>query len=304
MAWRLDLADQPLHAVHFLAGDPLLLAVWLSESEVRFYDVTHGVYHATAHLALPTLRDLTGETWREYIVTLCAPNGAYQPCVDTGSMVIMTSYDGRLRLCWERHVRLVLDMDGERAVLRAQRAVPFIAVALDRDLGTVAALDAAHTLYFFQQHVYVGHYALTDYEISDTPALFVPDVSGRAVIAHENGIVVINQAGQIQAALTTAAPIDQVACSPEGDFIVVADRDALTLHVYDAELHMLYQGSAHDVFDAVRALQLLPRDLSPASRIASLAVTGRGDLAFVLAGSVCCSTLDALPAVPRQGTLF
>lgn len=304
MAWRLDLADHPIQAVYFLAGDPLLLAVWLSLSEVQFYDVENGTYYATAQLALPTLRDLTGGAWHEYVSTLIAPNGAYQSRLDTGDMEIITSYDGHLRLCWERHVRLVLDMDGERVVLRSPHQEPFVAVALDRDLGTVAALDAAHTLHFFQQHVYVGHYPIINFEISGMPALFVPDVSGRAVLVHEMGMIVIDQVGQVQAAMTTAAPIDRVACSPGGNFIVAADRDGPVLRVYDSRLQALYQGSAYDVFDATHALQLLPRVLLPANRITGLAVTDEGDLAFSLAGSVCCSTLDVLPAVPRQRSLF
>jgi hypothetical protein len=302
MAWRLDLSDQPLHAVHFLAGDPPLLAVWLSPSEVWYYGVLDGAYYGEAQIVLPHPLDLVSESWRDFVVSLYAPNDAYLPHVDSGDVTISTSYDGRVRLCWERGARLMLDMDGQRAVLAAQRDVPFVAVAMDRDLGTVAALDAARTVYFYQQHVYVGRYTLT--EISGSPRLFVPDAAGQIVIAHETGITVVDSAGQVQATLAATTPIGYAACSPEGEFIAMADRDTPLLRICDAQLQTLYQGSARDLFQETHALQLLPCELSPISRVTALAVSDVGDLAFALEGSVVCTSVDVLPAVPRQGALF
>lgn len=305
MSWQIDLADHPLHAVQIVDGHPRQVAAWLTRTAVRFYSVDNGAFYDTLTIDAPERATLDDDVWRSFVESVRAPRGDFLVPFAARDMTVLTSYDGRLRVYWDHQGPLLLDSDGQRGPLLCRDDTPFIAVGLDRDLGTVAALSAANNLHFFQQHVYVGHYALEDAQPDGgLRRVFIPDAVGVALVVYENGAQIVDLSGRVRFRLAVPSAVGAAACSPGGNLLILGERDQSVVLVYDAELRLLHRGNLRDVLEQAQPLQLMPRTPGPEAALRGLAVDDDGVFAFALDGVMCCAHVEMLPDVPYPRPLF
>lgn len=304
MSWKLDLSSRPIHSLQIVDAAPRQLAVWLDAATVHFYAVENGALYGSLVIDSPGAFDPYSLAWREFVAGLRVPHGDFLPWVALGDVTVLTSYDGRLRLYIDRAHRLVLESEGLLEDLPCDDDAPILAAGLDRDLGTVAALSAAEQLHLYQQHVYVGQYALSDVPQTGLHAVYAPDAGGEAIVVFESGVRIVDLSGRVQYHTETSALIGSAACAPAGNLVVLGERDRALVRVYDSELRPLHQGSAHALLGAAHALQLMTREATPEASFDGLAVDNDGVLAFALDGVVCCSHVDLLPGLPYPNELL
>lgn len=301
MHWRLDLGGDWPYIVRLVEGNPLQLAVWLSDRDIDFFAVSTGAYYG--RLAVSTEFRPGADGWRVYLEQLMAPNGAYLPVAWADQIGVYTSYDGRLRLYHVRGHDLVLDMDGRQTTLPCDGGAPIVAAGLDRELGTVAAVSDDGRLHLYQQGVYVGSYAV---EINSRPVvkLAVPDGADYVAIIEEGQIQIITIGGRIRQRLLDLPPINAAACSPSGEILVTVDQDSGMLRVYDETLRLVAQEAALDVL--VRAPSLQLPDTAPWPELAphTLDVDDSGKLVFAMEGMLCVTRVDEIAPVPQPRTLL
>lgn len=302
--WRLDLSDRPLYAVQIMDGEPPQVAAWTARDEVHFFGARHGAFYAMRRVVCPPdVTPDTGSSWVTFLETLHAPNGAYLPVVDTGTTVIHSTHDGRLRVYQQPFDHLLLDADGRQSALACD-GMPLVAVGVDRDLGTVGAVSADSTLHIFLQRVYVGAFALELDGQADVSAVLLPDAAGELLVVSTACIQVVDMSGQVVARLAAPASIGCAACSPDGDLVVTADREEAIIRVYDGDLHLLRQGSAADLLARAAPLQLLDVLPDPEATPEALAVANDGTLVIAVEGILCRTDVDALAPLPQPRTLF
>ena len=302
MGWWLDIADDPPYAVQWLEGDPELIAVWGTLHEVRFYAQTNGAeYGRLAVTPSVTPNDMG---WREFLDTLRAPNGAYLPVVEAANLVIYTSHDGRLRVYQEGDKSLILDLDGHLAVLDRSGHAAFVTVGLDRELGTLGAVDADKRLHIYQQHVYVGAFPVKMHGDPSDWNVLLPDWSDTVLVATIGNVQRFDMAGQLVGSLELPAAIRSAAVSPDGRWIVTADRDQPVLRVYESELHLICQENAWTLWSDTPQVQLLAAAPFMDAQPGSLAVGRDGTLVFSLGGGLCVTHMDRLTPIPQPRTLF
>jgi hypothetical protein len=302
--WHLELSHRPLFAVQLLDGEPVQVAAWVSTRKVHFYAAENGAFYGDLSVAEPANRDMQSEAWRAFLETLRAPNGAYLPVVDTGQRVIHTSADGRLRVYREPDDRLLLDVDGRQTALVREGNAPLVAVGLDRDLGTLGALSADGLLHIYQQHVYVGAFAVEVQLDGAIPKVLLPGATGTVVVIDTAAIQTMDMGGQVQRRLAAPAAVESVACSPDGSQIVVGDREQGIMRLYDVELTLMRQRATLDVLARTAQLQLFDALLPPDGTPETVDVANDGTLAFALTGILCLTHIDELTALPQPRAFF
>lgn len=301
MNWRLRLSEHPVKSLQIIPGDPALVAVWTVADRVQCFDLSTGASYDPLPIVPPRDLFLDGEAWRSFLETLRAPNGAYLPVVDLGYMVIYTSYDGRLRVYWGRGDRLVLDVDGRHTLLPQPGGVPLAAVALDRELGTVAALSTDAVLHFYQQCVFVGAYPVV-FGGGSPPVVLLPDAADVAFLVDETGLQAIDMMGRVVHNQHLPLHGGMVGCSPDGDRLVVAEQG--TLRVYNSELRLIRQGNAYDLVTRATPLQLFDELPSSDSGVQGTAIADDGTLIITLDGIVCRTQISEFSPLPQPRTLF
>lgn len=301
MNWRLRLSEHPVKSPQIIPGDPGLVAIWAAADRVQCFDLSTGASYDPLPIVPPRDLFLDGEAWRSFWETLRAPNGAYLPVVDLGDMVIYTSHDGRLRVYWERGDRLMLDVDGRHTLLLQPGGMPLAAVALDRELGTVAALSTDAVLHFYQQCVFVGAYPVA-LGSGSPPVVLLPDAADVAFLVDETGLQAVDMTGRVVHNQRSPLPGGVAACSPGGDWLVVAEQG--TLRVYNSELRLVRQSSAYDLIARTTPLQLFDELPSSESAVQGIAVADDGTLIITLDGIVCRTQISEFSPLPQPRTLF
>ncbi|NLX08900.1 MAG: hypothetical protein GXY36_04535 [Chloroflexi bacterium] len=302
--WLLDLADRAIHAIQLLDGDPPQVAVWTDRHVVSFYDQVAGTFCGSLSTAWAAEAEPEQAARRAFLETLRAPNGAYLPVVDTGRAVIHTSRDGRLHLLQYDERRLVLEMDGYRGVLARDGAAPLVATALDRELGTVAALSADGQLHIYQQHVYVGAFPV-EVRLDGSPVhLFLPDGSGTVCLADSASLRVLDLGGTVQQTAALATPAGVVCWMPDGAWVVTGEPEQGMIRLYDAQLTLARQGSAERLLDRANLVQLFVMMPDPGAQLTAIALANDGTLAFALGGLLCVTQAAELVPQPQPRPLF
>lgn len=297
MSWWLDLSDDPPHAVQLLDGDPALIAVWTTPQTVQFYAQDTGASYGHLTVSAPPGTD---EAWRDFLGSLRAPNNAYLPVVDTTAGVIYMAYDGRLSVYCLPDASLSLIVDGLQTALTPTGTV--CAIDLDRELGTVGVLAADGQLHIYQQHVHIGDFPAD--ASGDVVALLLPDFTGTIWIVSSARIQTRDLGGTLLHSKQPLAASSAAACTPDGALLVTADRDQAFLRVYDAELHLVRQGSAWNLWADSTQIQLLAAPPFEDALLRSLDVANDGTLVFALGGSLCLTHINQLTPVPRPRALF
>jgi hypothetical protein len=303
MGWRLDLSDQAVRAVELVEGEPPQLAVWTPSHEVRFYDIQDGTVLDALDVFWPNATNFGSEAWRAFLERLRAPNGMYLPVVDVGGVTVHTSNDGRLRLYEDSEHRLMLDVDGQRTILQHPGEAAAVAVALDRELGTLGVLAQDGLFHLYQQHVHMGTMPVA-LDLDEKPTVFVPDMASIVWLVDRHHVLGVDNAGQVAHHLDLAeAGIRAAACSADGLHIAITDQSGM-IRLYDAQLRLQRQQDVHSLLEATRPLQ--PRSLPTDSGWVadSISISNAGHLAFVAGGILCVTAWDQMRLVPQARRLI
>ena len=305
VGWWLNLADHPVRVVQLLDGDPVQVAAWLSDDHVHFYAAQTGALYESRAVKLPVLVDVHEESWHTFLDLLRAPNHAFLPSFDTDHTQVYTSYDGRLRLYALPSEGLMLDVDRRQIALGFNSGAEVVALGMDRDFGSLAALTDDGQLHIFQQQVYVGAFGIENDWADELPfGVFLPDSAGVIVLVGETQIQVWDMAGQVLHRYHAPAAMRVATCSPDGERIVTGDRDQAIIRVYDAALIPLRQHSASDLLAQAAPVQLFGSPPSEDACLDSLAVLNDDTLVFALHGALCQTHLSALNELPQPRALL
>lgn len=302
MAWRLHLANQAIHHLDLIDGDPPIVAVWLRQDRVAFYHLETGVVVGEQTLEFPLDENRQSPVWRAWIAGLCAPNSARLPAIRTPGRTVYISEDGHLQLDFVGGAELYLYTNGTEVKLDTNGAERLEAVALDRLMGLSAALDQAGQLYIYQQHLRVGIFDVGLSAQEEARPMVAIERGGNAIYATDGRqVIMTDSTGKIMNQMRTHFPIRQMACSPHGRYLAFSDVDVGVIRVYSGkDLTLTHQRFAVDLVAEATQVQLLA-DMPPASVAAgSLGINAAGVLAFAMSGVVCVSELSHMDEVPRR----
>lgn len=307
MTWRLHLTNQAIQYINILDGNPPLLAVWSRRDKVAYYTLQDGTLISEDRLLFPETENRQGDDWQTFLGELTTPNNAYLPVIEAGDMTILATDDGRMHLYHLLdEAELYLQTDGKEVKLDTPENISLLTVALDRFLGLVAAVDAEGKLSVFQQHIKVGRFDLNLTILENPrPTLAISRGGGAIVVSDGRQILISDSGGKIRKQQAMHYDIYQMACSPNGRYIVTSDPETGVIRVYDGQsLTLYYQRFALDLIAKATQVQLLA-DLPPTSVVpTSLTINDAGDVAFAMSGVVCVSNIQYMDPLPRAQELL
>ncbi|MEO8395042.1 MAG: hypothetical protein ABI700_18745 [Chloroflexota bacterium] len=300
MAWRIHLSDRTIRRLDILSGKPTLLAAWTQANRVTFLDLQNGSQQGDRTIEEVKTEDRRGTIWQDFIKTLTAPNGIYLPMVRAPQAAISMTADGQMRLYQTGAADLFLEINGKESRLEVEGKATFIAVALDRSLGLLAALDSTAKLHIYQQHIRVGIFETglkIDEEFrpilvisQDGTALFLTD--GRAVVLMDSG-------GRVRKRIDVHYRLGAINCSPDGHRFVASDLDDNVVRIYDGDLLPTHQRYAIDLLAEAKKAQLLASSELTSAALGPLVINNKGVLGFALSGTVCVTSLTRMKAYPK-----
>lgn len=306
MAWRLQFADRAVYAVQLLPGDPGLVAIFSMPQTVHFFDKLTGASHGAMQYAPLNASDEPGSpAWREFTAHLRAPGGVVFPNIDAGIGIVHSSHDGHVHLVHLRNGCLMLDIEGRVAPLNhPEDGAAFVAAALDRELGTVAALDDRGSLHFFQQHISMGQYAVSHDSMSEPKRVLLPDAADRVWVIEPGHVQVIDLAGRTLARAATPESSGQAAVSPDAQLLVLVEASLERITVFDGDLLPMRRANMLDLLENAMPVQLLEQAGWVADSDALIATDELGFVAFCWGGWLCVTTLDEFAPLPRPRLLL
>jgi hypothetical protein len=284
-----------------LPGKPAVLVAWTQSNRVSFLDVQNGTQLGELSIEPPKTDepDRRSDGWQAFIKTLIAPSGVALPYVHTAQASIYLSVDGRMRLYHTGGADLFLEIDGKETKLEAGET-PFLAAALDRSLGLLAALDSEAKLHIYQQRIRVGIFD-TGLKIVDEfrPALVMSADGTVLFVTDGHNIVVVESSGRVRQRQELYYTLGAINCSPDGHRFVTSDLDANVIRIYDGNLGPTHQRFAVDLLADARRTQLLSTAAMASAALGPLAINNKGVLAFGLSGVLCVTNLLKMKAFPK-----
>lgn len=308
MSWRVHLANQAIQRLHFLGGKSPILAVWTRPNFVHFYDIESGaLLKETTYPAVPNM-PFSSDAWQEYVGSLQGYDvGTYVPMVRARATDVYITDDGKFRLYHQNDNQLVVDNEGVITRLEvAEEVTQFTAIDLDRQLGTIAALDQNGRLHLYQQDIALGEYELGLQAGVDAQMGIAITRGGNFIyITDGQQLLTVTADGDVSKRLETHYSIGRIACSPSGAALLTSDAEVGVLRVYEGEkLALTYQKHAIDIIAGATQLQLFA-DLPPlGTSISSLAMYAQGICAFAMSGVVCLADVSEMDEIPRPKTLL
>jgi hypothetical protein len=303
MAWRVHLTNQAIQRLDILPGKPTLLAAWTQRDRATYFDLETGVEMGEhQHKAVARQSD----KWPEFAASLVAPNGAHLPYVRTAGATLYTTEDGRMRLFYMGEAMLSLEVEGKDVPLEVKGTSNFRALAFDRMMGVIAALDEKGKLHVYQQHIRVGAFDLKMKPGEDyAPALAIAEGGTSIFVSSGTEIAMTDAGGKVKKRQSVHYFIRRIACSPDGKLLATTDGETGVIRVYDGtDLTPTHQRHAIDLLHRADQLQLIA-DFPPATAAPGALVVGNGGvLAFTIAGVVCATGLKQMDALPRPQPLL
>jgi len=300
--WRLHLASFPIRNLHILEGSPAQLAVRDTRHKIRFYDLNTGGHYGDLEIDLDLLDNDIPEERREGLAALAAPNGARLPFVDFNTSRLYVSLDGDLRVIHDLNAGLTLEV-GEEIIpleMRGSRTAVRLA-ALDRELGTIAALTEDNVLHIFQQQMHINRIEMGNAQIL---RIFAPAGGGHILIVESDQLKLIDMTGKVQRSHELHYVQGVAALSQDGSHLVIADADHQLMRLYNRDLIPIRQQHAIDLLSEAAALQLFEETPSLEAPLVAVDVTNTGVLAFGMAGVLCVSHVDAMTELPQPRLLL
>jgi hypothetical protein len=300
MAWRIHLSDRTIRRLDILSGKPTLLAAWTQANRVTFLDLQTGSQQGDRTIEEVKAEDRRSKEWQAFIQTLTAPNGVYLPLVRAPQAAISMTADGQMRLYQTTPADLFLEIDGKESKLEVEGKTTFIAVALDRSLGLLAALDSTAKLHIYQQHIRVGIFE-TGLKVEDEfrPILVISQDGTALFLTDGRAVVLMDSGGRVRKRLNVHYRLGAITCSPDGHRFVASDLDDNVLRIYDGDLLPTHQRYAVDLLAEAKKAQLLASSELTSAALGPMAINNKGVLAFALSGTVCVTSLARMKAYPK-----
>jgi hypothetical protein len=300
MAWRLHLSDRTIRWLDIVPGKPTILAAWTQSNRVSFLDLQTGMSKGERTIEPPGTDDRRSPAWQEFVKSLAAPNGVALPMVRTRQATIHLDTDGGTRLYQTAPNELYLEIDGKESKLETDGTAAFIAVAMDRALGLLAALDSAARLHLYQEHVRVGVFD-TGLVVNEEfrPSLVIAYGGTALFLTDGQSVVLMDASGRVRKRLSLHFRMGAMNCSPDGRRFVISDFDANVVRIYDGSLLPTHQRFAVDLLTEAKRSQLLASSASTSEALGPLAINNNGALAFAVSGTVCVTSLARMKAVPK-----
>ncbi len=303
LGWRIWLGNVPVHAVEFLGHDPIVVAAWASPREVYFFGAHDAEYLGKLLIPPSPVEDPAHAAWRGFLAGLRAPDGSWLSRVSAGAWQIHTSYDGRFRVLHTTQ-DLLIEIDGEIVPLARDGDDPLVAVVLDRELGTVVALDSRSHLQFFQQMLPMGSYPLDTTIAAGGCFLVLPDAADAVLVAAAADLLLMETSGHVQHRLALGGPLSAAAAAPFGSLIIVAE--GTSMRVLNAALVPQWQASGSELLAALVAIddETATRLLDPGMPVQTAAVAADGTIAFAVGGTLGVTVVDAFKPLPEPMPLL
>lgn len=307
MAWRIHLTNQAIQQLQILPGRPPVLAVWTRHDRSNFYTLDNGILLAEKGLPHPPSVERRSEAWQRYVLMLTGPErNQYLPYVNTTLVEIHATDDGNLRLYRLPDDRIFLETDGAEEELRIVGGERFIALDLDRALGTIAALDETCKLHIYQQNIRIGAFDLGLHIEPDLrPSIAISRGGGSIVATDGQRLVIVNNGGVLQKQREMHYYIGRIAISPGGGMVLTSDTENGVLRVYKSNgLTLTHQKFAIDLVAAADQVQLLA-DMPPmGTAVSALLAHNRGAIIFAMAGVICITDVSQFDELPRPQALL
>lgn len=310
MSWRIHVSEGAIKRLDILSGKPSLVAVWLSNSQIAYYDLQTGIKKTQAALEQIDLRDRALAPARKVITSLQGPNQTFLPFVRFKGGAIYTSSDGTRRLFYLGGRDLYFEADGEESRLALEPEdtaedrksdIPLVAVSMDRaGVGVSATLDAKGNLTLFKDRVRTGTYPIPLTPNDEMrPLLHTTRGSSAAILTDGHRLLAVDTAGRVRAQAELHFTIGALACSSDGKRVVVTDLDANIIRVYTGALIATHQRFAVDLLAESRRAQLEAIPEAGRAALGAVAINSKGVVAFGLASTLCITGLARLSAIPR-----
>jgi hypothetical protein len=306
MSWRVHLTNQAIQNLHVLPAKSPVVVAWTRYDRFELFDLEMGATLGEKILSTPPTAFYESEQWQDYVSHLWGVGRVYLPYVRNAEREILLTDDGKLRVYFEGDSELTLDTDGIISPISEEDGFHFLAVDLDRQLGTVAAIDDGGQLHLYQQDILLG---IFDIGLRPTPDLRVRvsiSNGGQNIYATDGvRVVAVNSAGKVRKAFEAHYTIGRIACSPSGSMLVISDTENGVLRAYRGEdLLLTHQKFAIELLAHSAQVQLIA-DLPPImTTISSLAVFTQGTIVFAMSGVVCMTDVSYMDELPRPQLLL
>lgn len=304
ISWWLHLTNRAIQSLDLLEGEPGILAAWSRRDRVEFYELATGTPLGEKIIIFSDVYDRESEAWPKFLADLKAPNGAYLPVVQSAQATLHATDDGRMHLY---HLdALYLENDGKEVKLEVPGEVTFPAMALDRFLALIAALDQNLHLHVYQQHIRVGTFDIGLTPVKELrPMVAISRGGGSIFLTDGQQVILTDSSGEVRRRANMHYFIRRMACSPDGSYLITCDMDAGVIRIYNGEtLELAYQRYAVDLVAEARQIQLLadlpPQFVAPTA----LAINDEGVIAFAMAGVICVTSLAHMNELPRTRALL
>ncbi|WP_162910093.1 hypothetical protein [Aggregatilinea lenta] len=303
IGWRVWLSGAPLYAVDLLAHDPLIIAAWTSPRDVFFFGAYDAEYLGQLTIPAAPASDPAHGSWRDFLDGLRAPDGTWLPVVPAGMWRVLTSHDGQMRVIHSRQ-DILIEIDGDIIPLARDGDESLAAVALDRELGTVAALDGRSHVQFFQQALAMGAFPLDGKLPADGCFLALPDASDAALVVGAGQALLVDTSGQIHHRLALGASPSAMAAASSGGLVLVAE--GASLRVMSAELTPLRQASGPSLLAVLDPLddETAGAPIDSSLPVCVAAAAADGVIAFGLGGTLGVTAIEALNLLPQPRPLL
>lgn len=302
LGWRLWVAHGPLHGVAMIPGARLLVILWDTPRRAYAFDAHRAEFLADLKIPAVPPGMPPSDAWGAFLRALRGPGRTWLPHVRAGMWGVHTSHDGRFRLLHYGEHDLITQIEGEFTRLPRDGEASLRAAALDRDLGTIAALDTQARLHVFQQVVYVGAFPLA---VENGPALLsLADAAGSILVGSGAALRLVDLAGRVLAQARLPAPVVACSIAPNGAWIAAVTASGL--HIYDAGLLPVRHAALPELLNRLDPFDAPSADAEPegAGMSRAVAVASDGTLAFAVGGVVGVTYLDALEALPQPQPLL
>lgn len=298
MAWRLHLTNQAIQRLDILNKR---LAVWTKRDRITYYDLKNGVLLEEQTIEPARSEDRTSDIWQTFISELKTPDGHYLPTLTLNRFILHLSEDGGLRLYQSEGLKL--ENEGQEYTLDVPNVA---AVALDRFLGLIAVIDGESQLNIFQQQIKVGTFDLPFQQTEYLRPMVTVSHGGTSIFVSDGQqIALMDSSGTVKRKLNTYYDIRQMACSPDGKYLVTSDMDSGVIRVYNGEdLTPTHQRFAIDLVAEATQVQLMA-DMPPIFvALSALTIDNDANIAFSMSGVVCVTELSSFDELPRPQTLL
>jgi hypothetical protein len=301
MYWQLHLASHPIRHVHLILGRIPQIAVSDTRRKVRFYDLGTGAHYSDLSIDPDLLDNDIPEERRQNLEALKAPNGEYLPFVELNASHLYVSHDGKLRLIHDLNAGLTLEIDDQSIPLDTGKKQIVTHVALDRELGSIAAVTTDQILLVFQQQTLVSTIPLPGEPLVQ---VFVTVGGGQIVTVDAHSIKQMDTSGRILRQQAIHYTLGPTAMSPDGNWFLAGDADHQLIRLYNRDLIPVRQRHAIDLLSQAHQLQLFADRPEGAAPLVSLDITDDGTLAFAMAGVVCTAHIDLMTELPQPRLLL